>query len=164
MLLVRRHLHDAVVDVIEQNPEGATFGFGVVFSDKALDFLSADDPQMVALLDPWMERWDNMTLNHPDGCVTLDGIGFSAIGRLQLLQILQQRAIELGVRVTYDRSLDDPSRLDADVVIGADGLNSVVRRANAAAFKPTIDYFTNHFAWFGRKTVTSRNKVLKFAD
>ena len=64
-ILVRRHLHDAVVDVIEQNPEGATFGFGVVFSDKALDFLSADDPQMVALLDPWMERWDNMTLDHP---------------------------------------------------------------------------------------------------
>ena len=152
-ILVRRHLHDAVVDVIEQNPEGATFGFGVVFSDKALDFLSADDPQMVALLDPWMERWDNMTLNHPDGCVTLDGIGFSAIGRLQLLQILQQRAIELGVRVTYDRSIDDPSMLDADVVVGADGLNSGVRRANAAAFKPTIDYFTNHFAWFGSDAV-----------
>ena len=135
-ILARRHLGNARVEVIEQNARGATFGFGVVFSDKALDFLSADDPQTVALLDPCMERWDNMTLNHPDGRVTLDGIGFSAIGRLQLLKLLEERAIELGVQISYDQIIDDVAGLDADVVVGADGLNSVVRRANEAAFAP----------------------------
>ena len=148
-ILARQHLGDAVIEVIEQNPKGATFGFGVVFSDKALDFLSAGDPQTVADLDPWMERWDNMTLNHPDGRVVLDGIGFSAIGRLKLLQLLEARAADLGVNITYDRAIDDPDKLKADVIIGADGLNSVVRRANEAGFSPTIDHFTNHFAWFG---------------
>ena len=152
-ILARRHLGNARVEVIEQNARGATFGFGVVFSDKALDFLSADDPQTVALLDPWMERWDNMTLNHPDGRVTLDGIGFSAIGRLQLLKLLEERAIELGVQISYDQIIDDVAGLDADVVVGADGLNSVVRRANEAAFAPAIDHFTNHFAWFGSEAV-----------
>ena len=148
-ILARQHLGDAVIEVIEQNPKGATFGFGVVFSDKALDFLSAGDPQTVADLDPWMERWDNITLNHPDGRVVLDGIGFSAIGRLKLLQLLEARAADLGVNITYDRAIDDPDKLKADVIIGADGLNSVVRRANEAGFSPTIDHFTNHFAWFG---------------
>ncbi len=152
-ILARQHLGDAVIEVIEQNPKGATFGFGVVFSDKALDFLSAGDPQTVADLDPWMERWDNMTLNHPNGRVVLDGIGFSAIGRLKLLQLLEARAADLGVNITYDRAIDDPDKLKADVIIGADGLNSVVRRANEAGFSSTIDHFTNHFAWFGSDAV-----------
>ena len=94
-----------------------------------------------------------MTLNHPDGRVTLDGIGFSAIGRLQLLKLLEERAIELGVQISYDQIIDDVAGLDADVVVGADGLNSVVRRANEAAFAPAIDHFTNHFAWFGSEAV-----------
>ena len=152
-ILARQHLGNAVIEVIEQNPKGATFGFGVVFSDKALDFLSAGDPQTVADLDPWMERWDNMTLNHPDGRVVLDGIGFSAIERLKLLQLLEARAADLGVNITYDRAIDDPDKLKADVIIGADGLNSVVRRANEAGFSSTIDHFTNHFAWFGSDAV-----------
>ena len=37
--LLKRHLPQTRVRVLEQNPRGATFGFGVVFSSKALDFL-----------------------------------------------------------------------------------------------------------------------------
>ncbi len=68
--------------VTEQNAKGATFGFGVVFSDQALDFLKADDPETHDLVTPAMERWRNMTLNLPAGQVVLDGVGFSAVGRL----------------------------------------------------------------------------------
>lgn len=137
------------IRVTEQNPRGATFGFGVVFSDQALDFLRADDPETHALVVPRMERWRNMTLNHPDGRVVLDGVGFSAIGRLDLIEILRERAEELDIEIRFDTRIDDLSELEADLVIGADGLNSLVRQSNPDAFAPMLDHFSNHFAWFG---------------
>ena len=38
--------HDVVV--FERGPRDATWGFGVVFSDRALEFLRADDEDMYA--------------------------------------------------------------------------------------------------------------------
>jgi len=150
-ILIKSRMPQTRVRVTEQNPANATFGFGVVFSDTALDFLQADDPETHALITPLMERWCNMTLSLKDERVILDGIGFSAIGRLQLLQFLQQRAAEVGVELRFSHPLDDLDEIEneTDLVIGADGLNSLVRRSAEAAFAPTIDYFSNHFAWFG---------------
>lgn len=148
-ILLRRLMPHVEVRVREQNPQGATFGFGVVFSDQALDFLKADDPETHDLVTPHMERWRNMTLNHPGGTVTLDGVGFSAIGRLELIEILRGRAEALGVPMLFNAPVEDVSTLDADLIVGADGLNSLVRQSNEAEFKPSIDYFDNRFAWFG---------------
>ncbi|MFT5219361.1 MAG: 2-polyprenyl-6-methoxyphenol hydroxylase-like FAD-dependent oxidoreductase [Planctomycetota bacterium] len=141
------------VRVTEQNSADATFGFGVVFSDQALDFLKADDAETHALITPLMERWQNMTLCLEGESVTLDGIGFAAIGRLQLLQLLQQRARELGVELRFDHALASLTELDADLIIGADGLHSMVRRDREDEFAPRIEYFSNHFAWFGTPRV-----------
>ncbi|MFZ9039575.1 MAG: FAD-dependent monooxygenase [Gammaproteobacteria bacterium] len=150
-ILIKSRLPKTRVRVSEQNPADATFGFGVVFSDTALDFLLADDPETHALITPLMERWHNMTLSLQGERVILDGIGFSAIGRLQLLQLLQRRAAEVGVELRFNHRLDglDEIEYETDLVIGADGLNSLVRRSDEAVFAPTIDYFSNHFAWFG---------------
>ncbi len=148
-ILLRRQLPHVRVHVTEQNPEGATFGFGVVFSDQALEFLKADDPETHDLLMPHMERWRNMTLNLPGGQVTLDGVGFTAIGRLELIEILKERALALGVPISFEKEVRSLDELDADLVIGADGLNSLMRRSNEEDFKPTIKHFENHFAWFG---------------
>ncbi|MEC7760393.1 MAG: benzoate-CoA ligase family protein [Pseudomonadota bacterium] len=148
-ILLRRAFPDAHVRVIEAAPRGVTWGFGVVFSDQALDFLKADDPETHDLIAPQMERWRNMTLNHPDGAVTLDGVGFSAIGRLELLTILQDRAEAVGAELVFDTFIDDIDALSADLVIGADGLNSVVRQATPEAFGASIEELTNRFAWFG---------------
>ncbi len=148
-ILLKSRLPQTRVRVSEQNPADATFGFGVVFSDTALDFLQADDPETHALITPLMERWRNMTLSLEGETVTLDGIGFAAIGRLQLLQFLQRRAADLGVELRFDHAIESLDELDADLVIGADGLNSLLRRSDEAAFAPRIDYFSNHFAWFG---------------
>lgn len=148
-ILLRRLTPNIRVRVTEQNPEGATFGFGVVFSDQALEFLRAEDPETHDLLTPHMERWRNMTLNLPDGSVTLDGVGFTAIGRLHLIEILTERARALGAPIRFGAQISDLAELDADLVIGADGLNSLVRKAREPEFKPRIEHFDNHFAWFG---------------
>ncbi|MDH3220687.1 MAG: FAD-dependent monooxygenase [Gammaproteobacteria bacterium] len=150
-ILIKSAMPAARVRVTEQNPANATFGFGVVFSDQALDFLQADDPETHALITPLMERWRNMTLTLAGKRVVLDGIGFAAIGRLRLLEILQQRAREVGVELRFDLRLESVAELeaDADLVVGADGLNSVLRGSDERAFAPALDYFGNYFAWFG---------------
>mgnify|MGYP001059154207 CR=1 FL=1 len=133
-----------------QNAAGATFGFGVVFSDKALDFLREDDPQTYAAIAPHMESWNDITLVHRGERVVIDGVGFAAIGRLKLLQLLQARAASVGVKPVYRcaiQSLDDLGK--ADLIVGADGVNSLVRRSCASELGSTVRLMTNRFAWFG---------------
>ena len=139
----------ARVRVLERNPRGATFGFGVVFSSQALDFLRADDPGTHDLLAPHMERWRDMTLVHRGEEVVIDGIGFAAIGRLHLIELLTRRAEEAGVEIRFGHAVADPAALEADLVVGADGLHSLVRRSDEAAFRPRWSEFGNRFAWFG---------------
>lgn len=148
-ILMKQTWPEAHIRVSEQNKPDVTFGFGVVFSDSALDFLKADDPETYALITPMTEYWRNMTLNIGGETVTLDGIGFAAVGRLDLLKALQARASKVGVAMRFDHVIDDVDALDADLIVGADGLNSVVRRTNEKAFGATIGHFGNRFAWFG---------------
>ncbi|MFK7902289.1 MAG: FAD-dependent monooxygenase [Nitratireductor sp.] len=147
--LLKRDQPHSRVRVLEQNPRGATFGFGVVFSSEALSFLETDDPETHAMITPQMERWQNMTLVHQGENVVLDGIGFASIGRLQLIELLSERAEAQGVEVVYNTTIDDISSLKADLVVGADGLNSLVRRTHEASFSPKVSEFDNRFAWFG---------------
>jgi 2-polyprenyl-6-methoxyphenol hydroxylase-like FAD-dependent oxidoreductase len=145
----RRRPADAVM-VFEQNPRDATFGFGVVFSELALDFLRADDPETADLITPRMEHWSDITLVHRGERIAIDGVGFSAIGRLELLLLLQQQARAVGVDVRYDsaiRSLDELG--DPDLIVGADGVNSLVRRSYEGGFGASLSYLDNKFAWFG---------------
>jgi 2-polyprenyl-6-methoxyphenol hydroxylase-like FAD-dependent oxidoreductase len=144
--LAKRRHPDWRVRVVEQNAAGSTFGFGVVFSDRALDFLRADDPATYDLVTPRMESWTDLTVVHRGTRVVIDGIGFAAIGRLDFLRLLQRQAASVGVHPEYEHPLDE--KLESyDLVVAADGANSVVRRG--ADFGTTITPLTNRFAWFG---------------
>jgi 2-polyprenyl-6-methoxyphenol hydroxylase-like FAD-dependent oxidoreductase len=145
----KRH-PDARVDLFEQNPAGATWGFGVVFSEQALEFLSVDDPDTVDTIAPRMESWKNITLNLRGESVEIDGVGFSSIGRLELLGILQARAAAAGVALYYETSVSSVDQLMGyDLIVAADGLNSMVRRAFEGDFGTSLSYATNKFAWYG---------------
>jgi 2-polyprenyl-6-methoxyphenol hydroxylase-like FAD-dependent oxidoreductase len=144
-----RHQRDAV-EVLEQNPADATWGFGVVFSDRALEFLRADDPGTVDLIAPRMEAWRDITLVHRGEAVAIDGIGFSAIGRLQLLQLLQQRAREAGVELRFGKPVASIDALAGyDLIVAADGVSSLVRRSFEGDFGYSLSYLTNKFIWYG---------------
>jgi 2-polyprenyl-6-methoxyphenol hydroxylase-like FAD-dependent oxidoreductase len=145
----RRYAGDEVA-VFEQNPSDATFGFGVVFSDRALDFLRADDPKTADLVAPRMETWADLALVHRGERIAVDGVGFSAIGRLELLKLLQRQASSVGVELRYEQATRSVAELGpADLVVGADGVNSLVRREHEDAFGTAISHLANKFAWFG---------------
>ena len=145
----KRH-PDARIDLFEQNAEGATFGFGVVFSAQALEFLRADDPDTVDAITPRMESWQNITLNLRGESVVIDGVGFSSIGRLELLNILQQRVRAVGVAPQYGTIIATVDQLTGyDLVVAADGLNSLVRRSFEQEFGASVSHSTNKFAWYG---------------
>ena len=148
--LIKRRQPDADVRVFEQNVANATFGFGVVFSDKALDFLREDDPYTHAAIAPHMESWNDIALVHRGERVVIDGVGFAAIGRLKLLQLLQVRAASVGVYPAYRCAIENLNDLgEADLVVGADGVNSLVRRSHEGEFEASVRLMTNRFAWFG---------------
>jgi 2-polyprenyl-6-methoxyphenol hydroxylase-like FAD-dependent oxidoreductase len=146
-----KKLHpDAQIDLFEQNAAGATWGFGVVFSEQALEFLRADDPDTVDAIAPRMQSWRNITLNLRGESVEIDGVGFSSIGRLDLLTILQQRASSAGVTPRYDTLIQSVDQLtDYDLIVAADGLNSFVRRSFEGDFGTSLSYSANKFAWYG---------------
>lgn len=151
-LLVKQRHPDFAIRVFEQNPEGATWGFGVVFSERALEFLRDDDPSTYDLIQPRMQTWRDITLVHRGVRVRLDGIGFSGIGRLELIALLTARARAVGITPEFShtiRSLDElpPS----DLVVGADGVNSLVRRAYEGDFASSLSYLENKFAWYGTR-------------
>jgi 2-polyprenyl-6-methoxyphenol hydroxylase-like FAD-dependent oxidoreductase len=145
----RRH-PAAQIEVFEQNPRGATWGFGVVFSDRALEFLRADDPQTEAVIAARMERWQDMVLIHKGKEVRIDGVGFSAIGRLEFLLTLLERARSVGVEPRYDHIVKSLDRLaDFDLIVAADGVNSLVRRSFAGDFQTSLSQQNNKFIWYG---------------
>ena len=144
----KRH-PDARIDLFEQNPAGATWGFGVVFSEQALEFLRADDPDTVDAIAPRMESWQNITLNLRGENVEIDGVGFSSIGRLDLLRILQTRAASVGVALHFDTQAALDQLSSYDLIVAADGLNSMVRRTFEGDFGTSLSYSSNKFAWYG---------------
>lgn len=148
--LLRRGRPNLEVKVFEQNMADATFGFGVVFSDRALEFLKEDDEATYSAIMPHMETWSDTLIEHKGRTVRIDGIAFASIGRLKLLTILQERARAVGVEPLYQKQIEDVEDLqDADLVVAADGASSIIRRRYASEFGTTIRSLSNRFAWFG---------------
>lgn len=143
--------HDIVV--YERNRPYDTFGWGVVFSDQTLQNLAgADEPSKQEILDAFA-HWDDIDVHFKGRTITSGGHGFCGIGRKRLLNILQDRARALGVRLEFEAEIevdDITTRFaDADLIIASDGLNSKVRTRWAEHFKPSIDVRKNKFVWLG---------------
>ncbi|HZE93189.1 MAG TPA: bifunctional salicylyl-CoA 5-hydroxylase/oxidoreductase [Gemmatimonadales bacterium] len=139
------------ITIIERNQLDDTFGFGVVFSDATQNNLAAADPETYDAMASQFSHWDNIDVHYRDQVITSSGHGFSGLSRRALLAVLGRRCKELGVCVEVGKEVDNPVlyRRGADLVLGADGFNSVVRKRYAALFQPTMDERPNRFVWLG---------------
>ena len=143
------------IEVFERNPPGVTFGWGVVFSDLTVDNIKANDPVSAKAITDEFAHWDDIDVHLRGEVVTSGGHGFIGIGRKRMLEILQDRARELGVVLTFEAECDpaDPRWRDYDLVIAADGANSRFRDADPAAFGLDVDVRRNKFVWLGTSKV-----------
>jgi len=155
-ILMKQAYPGCEIEVIERNRHDDTFGWGVVFSDETLGNIEAADPPTMAKIREHFRYWENIdTFYSPSGAAKLDkvtstGHGFCGMSRQQLLLILQERARDLGVKLEFEREVKSVDEFaDADLILAADGLNSVIRDAHAEYFKPSIDWRECKFAWFG---------------
>ncbi|MFP5511528.1 MAG: FAD-dependent monooxygenase [Alphaproteobacteria bacterium] len=152
-LLAKKHDPSHDIQILEQNPRGATYGWGVVFSDVGLSFLKEADPDFFAEFTAGHECCDYMEIVHRDTRVQIHGNHFSRTARLAMLETLEQACLRVGVEIRHGERITDIDALarDADLLVGADGANSAVRLHYAEQFRPSFERRRNKFAWYGTR-------------
>jgi anthraniloyl-CoA monooxygenase len=139
------------ITIHERNGPDDTFGWGVVFSGKTLANLGDADEASHAEITRDFEAWDNVDVVHRDQKISIHGNSFSGIARLRLLKILQQRCEDLGIQIKFRNEVNDIEALkrDCELLVGADGVNSVVRQSFSADFQPNLSTRPNKYIWYG---------------
>jgi len=149
-ILLRQAYPAASIEVYERNRPDDTFGWGVVFSDQTLGNFAAADPPSHAAIVANFHHWDDIAIYHAGQRFVSGGHGFSGIGRKKLLNLLQERARELGVRQSFQHEVSsDDEFADADLILAADGINSRTRTRYAGVFEPSIETGRCRFIWLG---------------
>ncbi|NNF58664.1 MAG: bifunctional salicylyl-CoA 5-hydroxylase/oxidoreductase, partial [Rhodothermaceae bacterium] len=149
-LLLKKHRPDWDVAVYEQNPRGNTFGWGIVFSDGTMENLRAADETVARETEASLAHWDDIEVRFKGRVLQSSGHGFIGVGRHRFLEILTERAEALGVHLHFESRLTGPEAFPAaDLIVAADGVNSVVRNAYAEAFGTEVATWDNRFTWLG---------------
>src|SRR5262245_1050245 len=154
LLMKKRHpAYD--ISVYERNRRDDTFGFGVVFSDETLDNLMEYDSESYNAITRQFSYWDEIDFHFHDQVVRSTGHGFCGTERRTLLMILQDRCTELGVRLHFSTEINDLDCFaDADLIVAADGINSMIRERYRDHFEPQVELRRNHFIWLGSTAPT----------
>jgi anthraniloyl-CoA monooxygenase len=153
LAILLRKADDAVdVQVLERNAPDATFGWGVVFSEETLGALrDADHESYLAITDTFA-RWDRVDIRYRGRILRSRGHSFSAISRIRLLEILHERCRALGAELRFGCEVEAVPT-GADLVVGADGVNSIVRRVHEQHFGTRIVPEGCKYVWFGTDLV-----------
>lgn len=152
LLLKKRNPQDRIV-VVERNRPFDTFGWGVVFSDATLENLKNADLPTAEQIIRQFNHWDDIDIHIGATTIRSSGHGFIGIGRKKMLNILQQRCLDLGVELVFETVVEDDQAIavayEADLVIASDGINSRIRTRYADSFRPDIDTRRCRFVWLG---------------
>jgi len=139
------------ITVYERNRADDTFGFGVVFSEKTMGYLREQDQATHDEILANANAWDPLEVRIHGQVLSCGGIGFWAISRKRLLDILQRGAAGQGVQLRFETEVRDPEALlaDNDIVAAGDGVNSALRNHWAEHFGPQVETCRTVFAWYG---------------
>jgi anthraniloyl-CoA monooxygenase len=142
------------ITVVERNPPDATYGWGVVFSEETLGALrDADRPSYDRITESFA-KWGAIDIRYRGETVRSRGHGFSGMARKDLLRILQERCAELGVELHFHQEVTGLDQIPAaDLIVGADGVNSLVRRLDEESFGPFVHVHGTRYVWFGTDLV-----------
>lgn len=140
------------VTVFERNSPGDTFGFGVVFSEETLENIEAAEPETLARITAEFRHWDTIEMRWGQRVLRSGGHAFAGLRRARLLEILTDRATELGVDLRTRQEVPALDALDGyDVVVASDGVNSTLRAELADQFQPSTDVRRSVFMWLATR-------------
>ena len=149
-LLMKQLRPSSAVTVIERDGPDDTFGWGIVFSDQTFDYLRENDEPSFDAITAACQKWDNVDIVHRGERITVRGNRFSGIARIRFLQVLHARCREVGVDLRFNQAVADVRALPShDLLVGADGANSLVRRTFEEIFRPSLGYGRNKYIWLG---------------
>jgi anthraniloyl-CoA monooxygenase len=141
------------ITVIERDGPNDTFGWGIVFSEETFRFLEESDLATYREITASCQTWEDVVVGHKNERVRVAGNHFSGIARLAFLQILHQRCRELGVELRFHTNITSAEAIaelaQADLLVGGDGANSLVRQTYSGFFCPSLDLRHNKFIWLG---------------
>jgi anthraniloyl-CoA monooxygenase len=150
LMKLRHPQHD--ITVVERNHPYDTFGWGVVFSDATMENMRRWDVTTATEIQQAFNHWDDIELRFKGKTLRSGGHGFVGIGRKKLLNILQARCEQLGVKLIFATEANSDSDYpEADLIIVSDGINSKIRDLHANVFKPDIVTRPNRYIWLGTK-------------
>lgn len=149
-ILIKKAYPEVEVKVYERNKPDDTFGWGVVFSAETLGNFEEKDPESYAAITSEFAYWDDIETYFGGECVRSSGHGFCGMSRKTFLQILHTRCLDVGVEIEFEHDIKHPDDVkDADLVLAADGINSIVRETWSEHFKPSFDWRKCKFCWLG---------------
>lgn len=153
-LLMKRQHPAHEISVVERNRAFDTFGWGVVFSDATMQAMRQWDPETATAIEDAFNHWDDIELVFKGRKLRTSGHGFVGIGRKKMLNILQQRCIDLGVKLVFEQEVDSDTEFPkSDLIVAADGVNSKIRNKYADIFKPDMVMRPNRYIWLGTSKI-----------
>ena len=138
------------ITVIERDGPNDTFGWGIVFSETTLDNFAAQDRATYDQFTRAAQKRDCVVIQYKGETTHVHGNPISGVARLTWLQILHQRCAELGIPIHFNTNVVNVADYaDCDLLVGADGANSLVRKTYEGFFMPSIEIRQNKYIWLG---------------
>ena len=163
-MLLKQALPASEVTVYEQSAPEATFGFGVALHGASWDFVKADSEACFQDIIANAEVFYGQEIVHRGQRIYFSDTQPNAgIARIALLRVLRKHAEQNGVVIRSGQPLTSLAPLtDQDLIVGADGVNSLVRREHAEAFGVSQRVLTSRMAWYGLdRKITQARLVFK---
>ncbi|MCA8939099.1 MAG: FAD-dependent monooxygenase, partial [Planctomycetes bacterium] len=150
-ILMKKAFPKAEITIYERNKPDDTFGWGVVFSAETLGHFEDADWHSYHAITESFRYWDDIETYYGGTCVRTTGHGFCGMSRKLMLQLLHKRCAELEIPIHFETEISDieATRQDCDLLIGCDGINSLVRETYQDSFKPALDWRKCRFTWLG---------------